>query len=55
MGMLAFFASILISKKMDPSAGKVGPTVYLGWPNRFLVVTYVVWIILVAANALQLH
>jgi hypothetical protein len=54
IGMLAFFASILISRKRDPSAGRVGPTVYLGWPNRFMVVTYVVWIILGAANAIQL-
>ena len=53
IGMLAFFASIIISRIIDPSAGRVGPHVYLGWPNRFMVVTYIVWIIIVAVTALQ--
>ena len=44
MGMLAFFASIAISRRIDPTAGRNGPTVYLGWPNRAMVLFYVVWI-----------
>ena len=52
VGMVAFFASITISRKRDPSAGRVGPTIYLGWPNRFMVTTYIIWVIIVAANSL---
>lgn len=54
IGMVAFFASIIISRRRDPAAGSFGPHVYLGWPNRFMVVTYVAWIITVAAIALLL-
>jgi hypothetical protein len=52
-GMAAFFASIIISRIIDPTIGRVGPKVYLGWPNRFMVVTYVTWLIIVAGNALR--
>ena len=52
VGMAAFFASIIISRRADPSAGRVGPKVYLGWPNRFMVVAYTVWLIIVAETAL---
>jgi len=54
IGMVAFFASIIISRRIDPSAGRVGPHIYLGWPNRFMVVTYIVWVIIIAATVLQL-
>jgi Protein of unknown function (DUF998) len=54
IGMVAFFASIIISRIIDPSAGRVGPHVYLGWPNRFMVVTSIIWIIIIAVTALQL-
>ena len=47
-GQLAFFSSIIISNAINPAAGRVGPEVYLGWPNRFLVVVYVVWLVIVA-------
>jgi hypothetical protein len=47
-GQLAFFGSIIISNAINPSAGRVGPEVYLGWPNRFLVVIYIVWLVIVA-------
>ncbi len=53
IGMLAFFASIVISRIIHPLAGRVGPQVYLGWPNRFMVVTYVVWIMIIAMTALR--
>ena len=48
--MFAFFASIIISQAMNPSAGRVGPEVLLGWPNRFLVVVYHIWLIVVARH-----
>lgn len=51
LSMLAFFASIIISRALNPSAGRVGPEVYLGWPNRFMVVAYQIWLILVALDA----
>jgi hypothetical protein len=54
VGLAAFFASIIISRTIDPSAGRVGPHVYLGWPNRIMVVTYVVWLIIIAGAALRL-
>ena len=54
VGMVAFFASIIISRAIDPSAGRVGPNVYLGWPNRFIVVTYIIWLIIIAETALRL-
>ena len=44
-GMGAFFGSIIISRAINPAAGRVGPQVYLGWPNRFMVVTYQIWLI----------
>ena len=52
--MFAFFGSIIISSAVNPSAGRVGPEVLLGWPNRFMVVTYAIWLITVASRALQI-
>jgi len=52
-GLISFFASLIISRMIDPSAGRVGPKVYLGWPNRFMVLTYVLWLIIVANNAIR--
>jgi hypothetical protein len=49
--MFAFFGSIIISRLINPSAGRVGPDVLLGWPNRFLVVIYHLWLIMVALHA----
>ena len=54
VGMVAFFASIIVSRMIHPSAGRNGPDVYLGWPNRFLVVAYNIWLILVGINAIIL-
>lgn len=51
-GMLAFFGSIIISNVINPSAGRVGPEVLLGWPTRFMVVAYHIWLIIVALRAL---
>ncbi len=54
VGMVSYFASIIISTSIDPSAGRGGPKVYQGWPNRFMVLTYIAWLLIVAANALAL-
>jgi hypothetical protein len=50
-GLLAFFASIVVSNIINPSAGRVGPEVLLGWPNRLMVITYNIWLIIVALRA----
>ena len=61
IGVVAFFASIIISGIVhpstvnSPSAEKYGPHVLLGWPNRFMVVTYIIWLIIIAETALRLH
>jgi hypothetical protein len=34
-----------------PRAGKFGPDVPIGWPNRILVVAYCVWVMVVAWKA----
>lgn len=53
-GLLAFFGSIIVSNLINPSAGRVGPNVLLGLPNRFMVVAYNIWLILVALRAAQI-
>jgi hypothetical protein len=40
LGMLAFFSSIIVSNAINPSAGRVGPEVFPGWPNRLMVVLF---------------
>jgi len=54
IGVVAYFASIIIARVKDPTSGEPGgPVVYQGWPNRFMVVTYLAWIILVAGTSLR--
>jgi hypothetical protein len=55
IGVVTYFATIIISRIKDPKAGEAGhPPVNMGWPNRFNVVTYIIWIIIAAVIALQL-
>ena len=55
IGMVAYFASVILARAKDPKAGEPGGRiVYQGWPNRFMVVTYIVWIAIVAVTALRL-
>ncbi len=54
IGMVTYFATIIISRIKDPKAGEVGgPHVNMGGPNRFNVLTYIIWIIIVGVIALQ--
>ena len=53
-GLLAYFGSITVSNLINPSAGRVGPDVLLGWPNRLMVVVYHVWIVIVALHSAQI-
>ena len=50
LGMFVFFGSISVSKAINPSAGRVGPEVYLGWPNKFMVVAYHIWLIIIGLD-----
>jgi hypothetical protein len=50
LGLLGFIGSIIISDAINPFAGTVGPEVFLGWPNRFLVVAYNIWLIIIALD-----
>jgi hypothetical protein len=43
--------SIIVSSVINPAAGRVGPQVYQDWPNRFMVVVYPIWLILIARRA----
>jgi hypothetical protein len=54
LAMIGFFGSILWSRKKDPSAGRVGPKVLLGWPNRIMVVVYNLWVIVLAVCVIQM-
>jgi len=54
LSMIGFFASIIWSRKKDPSAGRVGPKVLLGWPNRIMAVIYNVWVIMLAVCVIQM-
>lgn len=50
-GLLAFLGSIIASRTIHPSAGRVGPEVLMGWPNRFMVAVYHIWLIVIALRA----
>jgi len=55
IGVVTYFTTIIISRTKDPKAGEAGhPLIYMGWPNRFNVVTYIIWIIIIAMIALQI-
>jgi Protein of unknown function (DUF998) len=51
LGLLIFIAATVV---MLPSDGQFGPDVLIGWSNRFLVVTYCVWVMTVAWQAIRL-
>ena len=45
LGLLAFFGAIII---FAPSVNGYGPEALIGWPNRFMVVAYTAWLMIVA-------
>jgi NAD/NADP transhydrogenase beta subunit len=52
VGVVTFFGSIIGARVKNPLAGEAGgPRVYQGWPNRFMVATYALWIVAVAVIA----
>lgn len=52
IGLIVFMASVTF---MLPSDGKFGPDVLVGWPNRILILTYCVWLGIVAWKANNLN
>ena len=46
-GLIAFFGSEIISNAINPLAG-------LGWPNRFMVFVYIIWLIFVALRVARI-
>jgi hypothetical protein len=55
VGLVAFLASNVWAGSRSPSAERVGdPYVRVGWQNRFMVVTYAVWVVVVSAASLRL-
>lgn len=53
-GMIAYFATIIIARSKNPKVGEDGTRIYMGWPNRFNVVTYLIWIFIVAGSVIHL-
>jgi hypothetical protein len=51
LSVIAYFGSIIVSNLANPTAGRVGPHVLQGWPNRAMVTVYSVWLIYAAMRA----
>jgi hypothetical protein len=52
MGFLVFALSMVV---MFPDDGTFGPDVLIGWPNRFMMVAYTAWLIVVAWQAIRVR
>jgi hypothetical protein len=48
LGEGVFIASLAA---MVPADGRLGPDVFIGWPNRLMIVTYCVWLMVIARRA----
>jgi hypothetical protein len=53
LGLVGFW--IHLAMFVLPLAVQVGPGVPLGWPNRFLLLTYMVWLVTLAWQAIKLR
>jgi hypothetical protein len=40
---------------VSQSGGKFGPDVLVGWPNRFEILAYSVWLMVVARQAIRVR
>jgi hypothetical protein len=54
-GLVAYVGTLTISVLTNPLAGRSGPEVLQGWPNRLMVVVYNVWLIVVALRARRIR
>lgn len=52
LGLIVFIGSVSM---LLPSDGQFGPNVPVGWPNRFLMFTYCVWLITMAWQMIRFH
>ena len=52
LGLVVFMGSTML---MLPAYGQFGPEVLVGWPNRFLILTYCTWLAAIAWQANNLH
>jgi hypothetical protein len=56
LALVAFVVSfVFLGVMVGRSGGEFGPDVLVGWPNRFEVVAYSVWLMVVAWQALKLR
>jgi hypothetical protein len=54
VGMIAYFGTIIRARSKNAKAGEDGTRIYMGWPNRFNVLTYLIWIFIVAGCVIHL-
>jgi hypothetical protein len=56
LALVAFLVSFVsLGVMVSQSGGEFGPEVLVGWPNRFEVVAYSVWLMVVAWQAVKLR
>jgi len=56
LALVAFLVSFVsLGVMVSQSGGKFGPDVLVGWPNRFEVVAYSVWLMVVAWQAIRVR
>jgi hypothetical protein len=56
LALVAFVVSFFtLGVMVSQSGGRFGPEVLVGWPNRFEVVAYSVWLMVVARQALRVR
>lgn len=54
LAWVGFLAFVLANVVMFPDDGTFGPDVLIGWPNRFMMVTFSVWLMAVTWQAIRL-
>jgi hypothetical protein len=54
LAWVGFLAFVLANVAMFPEDGTFGPDVMIGWPNRFMMVTFSAWLMTVAWQAVKL-
>src|SRR5918995_1554764 len=56
LALVAFVVSFVsLGVMVSQSGGKFGPDVLVGWPNRFEILAYSVWLMVVARQAIRGH
>ena len=51
LGLVLYVGTLTVSVMTNPAAGKSGPDVLQGWPNRIMVVLYILWLLVIALRA----